>query len=139
MRPRSLKVEAEGDPWRSKLKPKLRLVGRWLEQMGFPPGGRVEVSPIEPGLLQIKLKPSVCAEATTPYGSPSQTGTQSPEPRVMSLDECIASLEQWEENRRTAFTKPWREHCKRRITEMEAYILEHYPPQHRSRKQLAPP
>lgn len=139
MNPRCLKVEAEGDPWRGKLKPKIRLVGRWLEQMGFPPGGQVEVSPIEPGLLQIKLKPFVCEEATAAYGSTSPNGTQSAGQRVLPLDECIAWLEQLEEQRRTAFTKPWREHCKRRIAELEAYVLEHYPPQRRSRKHLAPP
>ena len=38
---RTLKIEAEGDFWRGLTKPKIRLMGRWLERAGFNPGQRV--------------------------------------------------------------------------------------------------
>jgi hypothetical protein len=32
---RSLKIEEEGDRWKAPVKPKIRLIGRWLERAGF--------------------------------------------------------------------------------------------------------
>jgi len=37
---RSLKIEAHGDKWKGPLKPKIRLMGRWLDQAGFKAGDR---------------------------------------------------------------------------------------------------
>ena len=51
---RSLKIEAEGDPWKGLLKPKIRLMGRWLEQAGFPPGHRVRVTCVAPGVIELR-------------------------------------------------------------------------------------
>jgi hypothetical protein len=33
---RTLKIEADGDRWKG-IKPKIRLMGRWLERAGFRP------------------------------------------------------------------------------------------------------
>lgn len=126
MNPRSIKVEADGDTWKKKIKPKIRLMGRWLEQMGFPPGRRVEVSLIEPGVLQIKLKPEACAQISGPLGFHEGIGNIGT-PTLHSFEHCVARIQHLENERRKAFSKAWREHCKREIAEWEAYIAEHYP------------
>ena len=51
---RTLKIEAEGDFWKGPIKPKIRLMGRWLEQAGFSPGDRVEVTCIGRGLIELR-------------------------------------------------------------------------------------
>ena len=54
---RSLKIEARLEDNRPYVIPYLRLRGKWLEKMGFPPERHVEVSLIEPGRLEIRLQP----------------------------------------------------------------------------------
>jgi hypothetical protein len=54
---RSLKIEKDGDYWKGRTKPKIRLVGRWLEKAGFIPGSRVQVVCIAPGVIELR-----CAE-----------------------------------------------------------------------------
>ncbi len=56
-RVRTLKIEADGDFWKDFTKPKIRLVGRWLERAGFSSGSYVHVSYIAP--RDIKLRCSV--------------------------------------------------------------------------------
>ena len=51
MKPRSLKIEATGDFWRGRIKPRIRIAGQWLARAGFKPGHRVEVKSTEPGTL----------------------------------------------------------------------------------------
>jgi hypothetical protein len=51
---RSLKIEADGDLWRGRVKPKLRLMGQWLERAGFKPGGRAQVLCVSPGVLELR-------------------------------------------------------------------------------------
>lgn len=51
---RSLQIEAEGDPWKGPPKPKIRLMGRWLENAGFPPGLRVQVLCLSPGRIELR-------------------------------------------------------------------------------------
>src|ERR1043166_661756 len=34
---RTLQIEADGDLWKGGMKPKIRLIGRWLERAGFRP------------------------------------------------------------------------------------------------------
>ncbi len=51
MKPRSLKIAATGDFWRGKIKPQIRLAGRWLELAGFKPGRRVQIEISQPGCL----------------------------------------------------------------------------------------
>lgn len=51
---RTLKIEADGDVWKGLIKPKIRLVGRWLEQAGFSPGLRVQVMCVAPGVIELR-------------------------------------------------------------------------------------
>lgn len=55
---RRLKIEAVGDFCAGRVKPKIRLTGKWLEQAGFQPGEHVQVSLVAPGVMQL------CAAAT---------------------------------------------------------------------------
>jgi hypothetical protein len=50
---RSLKIEEDGDRWRG-FKPKIRLMGRWLERAGFSPGNRVRVLCLGPGVIELR-------------------------------------------------------------------------------------
>ena len=50
---RTLKIEEDGDRWKG-IKPKIRLMGRWLEQAGFKPGERVAVTCIAPGHIELR-------------------------------------------------------------------------------------
>jgi hypothetical protein len=51
---RDLKIEPHGDSWKGPIKPKIRLIGRWLERAGFKPGGRVEVKFVAPGVIELR-------------------------------------------------------------------------------------
>jgi Toxin SymE, type I toxin-antitoxin system len=53
LRPRILKIEEDGDFYASKVRPRIRLSGRWLERAGFRPGHRVQVDWIEDGVLAL--------------------------------------------------------------------------------------
>lgn len=55
MNTRSLKIEATGDFFRGKIKPKIRITGQWLERAGFKPGHRVQVRCLEPGTLSVQF------------------------------------------------------------------------------------
>jgi type I toxin-antitoxin system toxin SymE len=52
---RSLKIEAVGDLFYRKIKPRIRLSGHWLEQAGFKPGHRVEISSAKPGEMSLQF------------------------------------------------------------------------------------
>ena len=54
MSKRTLKIEATGDFFRGKVKPKIRLCGKWLEAAGFKPGERVELVVAEPGTMTLR-------------------------------------------------------------------------------------
>ncbi len=116
MNPRILKIEEEGDFWRKATKPKIRLTGRWLEQMGFPPHRYVEVSMIQPGVLQLRLKPEADGQETQSNGD-----------TIPSFEECMDTIEHLEHEARTAFSPAWRHRCKREIAEWEAFVAKHYP------------
>ena len=51
---RVLKIEADGDTWKGLIKPKIRLMGRWLERAGFSPGSHVHVMCIAPGVIELR-------------------------------------------------------------------------------------
>ena len=53
---RSLKIEAVGDSFYRKIKPRIRLTGHWLEQAGFKPGHRAEINVSGPGELTLQFK-----------------------------------------------------------------------------------
>ena len=50
---RKLKIEETGDIWQG-IKPKIRLMGKWLEQAGFAPGAHVHIVNVSPGLLELR-------------------------------------------------------------------------------------
>lgn len=56
---RRLKIEAVGDFCAGRVKPKIRLTGKWLEQAGFPPGEHVRVSLVAPGVMQLRSAATV--------------------------------------------------------------------------------
>ena len=51
---RILKIEADGDAWKGAIKPKIRLMGRWLERAGFKPDTRVRVRCVAPGVIELR-------------------------------------------------------------------------------------
>ncbi len=71
MSTRLLKIEADGDPWKGILKPKIRLLGRWLERAGFPPGHHVHVTCVAPGLLELRCSEEPMTEAKPTSSSPN--------------------------------------------------------------------
>ena len=59
---RKLKIEANGDYWKGLIKPKIRLMGNWLERAGFKPGHRVQVTCIAPGVIELRSKDMAAGE-----------------------------------------------------------------------------
>jgi hypothetical protein len=51
---RTIKIEVSGDMFRKKTCPKIRLQGKWLEELGFKQEGRVEIIPIAPGVIILR-------------------------------------------------------------------------------------
>jgi len=64
---RSLAIEADGDPWKGDIKPKIRLKGRWLAEAGFKPGSRVNVRCIAPGTIELRVGEGLNAKAGLSY------------------------------------------------------------------------
>ena len=56
MNPRTLKIEAVGDFATHKVKPRIRLGGRWLERAGFKPGHHVAIQIQQPGELTLQFR-----------------------------------------------------------------------------------
>jgi hypothetical protein len=65
---RKLKIEAEGDAWKGLIKPKIRLMGRWLERAGFRPGNHVQVTCVTPGMIELRSA-DVLMEESKPASS----------------------------------------------------------------------
>lgn len=53
-RMRMLKIEEDGGFFRRRTKPKIRLMGHWLERAGFRPGTRVTVTCLAPGVIELR-------------------------------------------------------------------------------------
>jgi hypothetical protein len=51
---RTLKIEADGDYWKGLTKPKIRLMGGWLERAGFRPGNHVHVTCVASGVIELR-------------------------------------------------------------------------------------
>jgi len=51
---RTLKIEEDGDFFRRRIKPRIRLTGRWLERAVFKPGSRVSVTCLAPGIIELR-------------------------------------------------------------------------------------
>jgi hypothetical protein len=64
---RTLKIEEHGDPWKGHIKPKIRLLGRWLERAGFKPGTRVHVTCIAPGIIELRSPDVIMFNETKRY------------------------------------------------------------------------
>jgi hypothetical protein len=56
MNSRTLKIEEHGDPYKGKIKPKIRLCGYWLELAGFKPGTHVSVTYIKDGVIELRCE-----------------------------------------------------------------------------------
>ena len=54
MKSRTLKIEQDGDFWKGKVRPKIRLKGKWLEQAGFKPGTHVNVKSLGHGVIELR-------------------------------------------------------------------------------------
>ena len=63
-RERHLKIEEDGDFCKGLTFPKIRLRGQWLERAGFPPGQRVLVTRLAPGVLELRSYDALPLEAT---------------------------------------------------------------------------
>jgi len=63
---RTLKIEEDGDSWAGRIKPKIRLKGRWLERSGFKPGNRVRVALVAHGVLELRSNDSATIENNPP-------------------------------------------------------------------------
>ena len=63
---RTLKIEADGDFWKGLIKPKIRLVGRWLERAGFKPGSHVHVTCIAPGVIELRSPAALMVNQAEP-------------------------------------------------------------------------
>ncbi len=66
---RRLQIEAVGDFWKGLTKPRIRLMGRWLERAGFTPGQRVNVTCVAPGVLELRAPTLAAVEAPPPASS----------------------------------------------------------------------
>jgi len=61
---RKLKIEADGDSWKGTIKPKIRLMGQWLERAGFEPGKHVHVTCVAPGVIELRSQDSCTLNET---------------------------------------------------------------------------
>lgn len=64
---RQLKIEADGDAWKGLLKPKIRLIGRWLERAGFKPGNQVQVTCVSPGVIELRSADTSSEQPDCPF------------------------------------------------------------------------
>lgn len=55
---RTLKIEEDGDYFSGRIKPKIRLMGHWLERAGFKPGTRVSVRCVDSGVIELRCESS---------------------------------------------------------------------------------
>jgi hypothetical protein len=65
---RILKIEPDGDFAKGLIKPKIRLMGRWLEQAGFRPGNHVCVTCVAAGVIELRSLDPFVLDETSPLG-----------------------------------------------------------------------
>jgi hypothetical protein len=63
---RLLKIEAVGDSWKGLIKPKICLMGRWLERAGFRPGHRVHITCVAPGVIELRSSDALMVNEAKP-------------------------------------------------------------------------
>jgi hypothetical protein len=66
---RTLKIEEHGDAWKGRIKPKIRLIGLWLERAGFKPGTRVHEKCIAPGVIELRSRDALMPDETNHISS----------------------------------------------------------------------
>ena len=66
---RMLKIEEDGDSWKGLIRPKIRLMGRWLERAGFKPGHRVHVTCVAPGVIELRSPDALMRNETKQISS----------------------------------------------------------------------
>ena len=66
---RTLKIEEDGDSWKGSIRPKIRLMGRWLERAGFKPGARVRVACVAPGVIELRSPDALIPNETKQISS----------------------------------------------------------------------
>ena len=59
--------------WKGLIKPKIRLMGYWLERAGFKPGDRVHVTCGAPGVIELRASDSLMTN------EPNQSSSERPE------------------------------------------------------------
>ena len=52
---RQLQIESCGDYFYKRVFPAIRLKGQWLQQAGFHPGARVQVTQVQSGVLELRV------------------------------------------------------------------------------------
>jgi len=63
---RTVKIEADGDFWKGLIKPKIRLMGRWLERAGFKPGHRVHITCVALGVIELRSSDAMTMDQPKP-------------------------------------------------------------------------
>jgi hypothetical protein len=66
---RILKIEEAGDSWKGSIRPKIRLMGCWLERAGFKPSARVHVTCVAPGVIELRSPDAVMLNESKPVSS----------------------------------------------------------------------
>lgn len=68
-RVRRLKIEPHGDFFKGLIRPKIRLVGLWLERAGFSPGSHVQVTCVAPGVIELRSLTALSQNPAKPASS----------------------------------------------------------------------
>jgi hypothetical protein len=93
---RKLKIEADGDRWKSTVRPKIRLLGRWLEKAGFRPGTHVHILCLAPGVIELRSSdlpiPDDVAPVEKPVPPQSSVALVSQETGAAKSTQLFASL-----------------------------------------------
>lgn len=96
MKTRKLTVEPHGDPVREKKEAgsMIRLKGRWLRRLGFPPGASVELTAVSPGVLEIRLcvPPRADEQFTTVVAALTEVCREDAQARAVDLREARVSV-----------------------------------------------
>lgn len=103
---RKLKIEEVGDFWKGLTKPKIRLMGRWLERAGFKPGSHAQVACVALGVIELRAYDGLTeqsndaprddphSDTTTPHNatiSPTVRPREKPTPKSPETSSVPAS------------------------------------------------
>lgn len=71
---RVLKIDAEGDAWKGLIKPKIRLIGRWLSKLDSIRADKLK-SRVAPGLIELRSRDGSTASEISAITSDQATGS----------------------------------------------------------------